>query len=124
MSLPRPNASARRSRRRAPRPLTAALAELLRAQRPFTATGEEQAVWLCLTPRLASAIARIAARRTGSMRGYRDHPAHAAARRAVRVSPAMAAQWRQDAWLAAAEGLICVEDALLLSAQIDPPDAA
>lgn len=116
--------SARRPRRRAPRPLTVALAELLRAQRPPAATDEEHGVWLCLTPQLASAIARIAARRAGSMRSYRDHPAHAAARRAVRVSPSTAAQWRQDAWQAVGEGLITVDDALLLSAQVDPPEAA
>jgi hypothetical protein len=118
MSVLRPIASARRQRR-APRPLSAALVELLRAHRPPTSTDDED-VWICLTPATASAIARIAARRDGSMRHYRAHPAHAAARAPVRICAATAAQWRADAWQAAGEGLIAVTDALALAAQIDP----
>ena len=121
MSDHRPIASGRR--RRAPRPLSAALVELLRAHRPPT-TADEEPVWICLTPPTAAAIARIAARRAGSMRGYRDHPAHEAARAPVRVSVATAAEWRQDAWQAADEGLLDITDALALAAQVDPPGVA
>ncbi len=122
MSNPRPIASARGHWRRAPRPLSAALVELLRTHRPPTTDDEH--VWVCLTPATAAAIARIAARRDGSIASYCEHPAHAAAKEPVRVSCATAAQWRQDAWLAAGEGLIGVSDALALAAQIDAPGAA
>lgn len=77
-----------------------------------------------MTPAAADAIARIASRRAGSMETYRDHPARDAARGARRVSRMTAAQWRDDAWQAAGEGLIDVADARLLAAQIDPPSAA
>ena len=120
MSGSKPTASARRQRRRAPRPLTAALVELLRAHRP-AATTDEQAVWVCLTPATAAAIARIAARREGSLARYRDHPAHRAARQPVHVCAATAAEWRRDAWQAADEGLIGVDDARALAAQVDAP---
>lgn len=123
MSVLRPIASARGPRRRAPRPLTAALVELLRAHRPLTTIDEEH-VWICLTPATAAAIARIAARRAGSMQSYRDHPAHESAQRPMRVPAATAAVWCEDAWQAAGEGLIGVSDALLLAAQIDDPGAA
>ncbi|MFP5364306.1 MAG: hypothetical protein ACLGI5_16420 [Thermoleophilia bacterium] len=123
MSVLRPNASARRQHRRAPRSLTAALVELLRAHRPPTTTADDH-VWICLSPATAAAIARIAARRAGSMRSYRDHPAHEATRRPLRVPQAMAAVWCEDAWQAAGEGLIGISDALLLAAQLDAPDAA
>ena len=123
MSVLRPIASARGQRRRAPRPLGAALVELLRAHRPPTTT-DDDGVWVCLTPATASAIARISARRDGSMRRYREHPAQEAARAAVRVHATTAAEWRADAWQAAGEGLIAVTDALALCAQIDPPGAA
>ncbi len=122
MSVFRPGASTRRQRRRAPRPLTAALVELLRAHRPPTT--DESDVWVCLTPATASAIARVAARREGSLAGYRDHPAHRASRQPVRVCAATAAEWRLDAWQAADEGLIGVDDARALAAQIDPPEAS
>ena len=118
MSLPRPTAPVRRQRRRTPRPLTAALVELLRTHRP-SPTIDEEHIWICLTPATAAAIARIAARRAGSMKGYRDHPAHEAARRPLRVSATTAMQWRLDARQAADEGLIGVPEALLLDAQID-----
>ena len=121
MSVLKPTGSARRERRRAPRPLTAALVELLRTHRPPPTN--EQDVWVCLTPAAASAIARIAARREGSLAGYRDHPAHRAARQPVRVCAATAAEWRRDAWQAADEGLIGVDDARALAAQIDAPQA-
>ena len=118
MSLPRRTEPARRQRRRTPRPLTVALVELLRTHRP-THTADEEGVWVCLTPATAAAIARIAARRAGSIEHYRDHPAHEAARRPLRISATTAAQWCRDAWQAAAEGLIDERDALLLAAQID-----
>ena len=121
MSVLKPTGSARRERRRAPRPLTAALVELLRAHRPAPTT-DEQAVWVCLTPATASAIARIAARREGSLARYRDHPAHEASRQPLRVCAATAAEWRQDACQAADEGLIGVDDARALAAQIDAPE--
>ena len=120
MSVFRPSASTRRQRRRTPRPLTAALVELLRAHRPSTT--DESDVWVCLTPATASAIARVAARREGSLAGYRDHPAHRASRQPVRVCAATATQWRPDAWQAADEGLIGVDDARALAAQIDAPE--
>ena len=119
MSVFRSSASTRRQRRRTPRPLTAALVELLRAHRPPTT--DESDVWVCLTPATAAAIARIAARREGSLAGYRDHPAHRAARQPIRVCAATAAEWRLDAWQAADEGLIGVDDARALAAQIDAP---
>ena len=121
MSVLKPTGSARRERRRAPRPLTAALVELLRAHRP-AATTDEQAVWVCLTPATASAIARIAARRDRTLARYRDHPAHEASRQPLRVCAVTAAEWRQDAWQAADEGLIGADDARALAAQIDAPD--
>ena len=120
MSVLKPTEAARRHRR-APRPLTAALVELLRTHRPPPTN--EQDVWVCLTPAAASAIARIAARREGSLAGYRDHPAHRAARQPMRVCAATAAEWRRDAWQAADEGLIGVDDARALAAQIDAPQA-
>ena len=120
MSVLRPTEAARRQRR-APRPLTAALVELLRAHRPPSTT-HGQDVWVCLTPATASAIARVAARREGSLARYRDHSAHRAARQPVRVCAATAAEWRRDAWQAAGEGLIGVDDARALAAQIDPPE--
>ena len=123
MSDLRPIASARGQRRRAPRPLIAALVELLRACRPATTAGDEH-VWICLTPATAAAIARIAARRDGSIESYREHPAHEATQQPIRVAATTAADWRQDAWQAAGEGLIGVTDALALCAQIDPSDAA
>lgn len=123
MSDLRPIASARRHRRRAPRPLTAALVELLRACRPATTAGDEH-IWICLTPATAAAIARIAARRDGSIESYRKHPAHEATQQPIRVAAATAADWRQDAWQAAGEGLIAITDALALCAQIDPSGAA
>ncbi len=122
MSIRKAIPSARRERRRAPRPLTAALAELLRAQRP-PITGDDWA-WVCLTPATAAAIARIAARRDGSLLRYREHPAHAAVRQPIQVSAATAGQWCLDAWQAADEGLIDVADALAFAAQIDPPGVA
>ena len=122
MSVPRTHRPAR-PRRRAPRPLTAALAELLRLHRPPT-TSEPDSVWICLTPATAAAIARVAARRAGSMAGYREHPAHDAARGPVTVPAATAQQWRDDAWQAAGDGLIAVADALIVAAQVDPPGAA
>ena len=103
----KPTGSARRERRRAHRP---------------AATTDEQAVWVCLTPATASAIARIAARREGSLARYRDHPAQRASRQPVRVCAATAAEWSRDAWQAADEGLIGVDDARALAAQIDPPE--
>ena len=124
MSHLRPIASARGQRRRAPRPLTAALVELLRAHRPPPSTTDDEHVWICLTPATAAAIARIAARRDGSIESYRDHPAHEATHRPTRVAATTAADWRQDAFQAAGEGLIGVTDALALCAQIDPSDAA
>ena len=108
---------------RAPRPLTAALVELLRTHRPPTTTDDEY-VWICLTPATAAAIARVAARRDGSIASYRDHPAHEATHRPTRVAATTAADWRQDAWQAAGEGLIGITDALALCAQIDPSGAA
>lgn len=123
MSDLRPIASARGQRRRAPRPLTAALVELLRAHRPPT-TADDEHVWICLTPATAAAIARIAARRDGSIESYREHPAHEATRQPIRVTAATAADWRRDAWQAAGEGLIAITDALALCAQIDPSGAA
>ena len=120
MSSSKPTASLRGQRRRAPRPLTAALVELLRAHRPPTT--DESDVWVCLTPATASAIARIAGRREGSLAGYRDHPAHRASRQPLRVCAATAAEWRRDAWQAVDEGLIGVDDARALAAQIDPPE--
>jgi hypothetical protein len=123
MSVLRPTSSARRQHRRAPRPLTASLVELLRAHRPPTTTADEH-VWICLSPATAAAIARIAARRAGSMRSYRDHPAHQAIQQPLRVPAATAAVWCEDAWQAAGEGLIGVSDALLLAAQLDAPGAA
>ena len=120
MSVFRPSASTCRQRRRTPRPLTAALVELLRAHRPPTT--EESDVWVCLTPVTAAAIARIAARREGSLCGYRDHPAHRASRQPVRVCAAMATQWLLDAWQAADEGLIGIDDARALAVQIDAPE--
>ena len=123
MSLPRPTASGRRKPRRGPRPLTAALVELLRTHRPPPTTDEDQ-TWICLTPATAAAIARIAARRAGSIEHYRDHPAHEAARRPLRIPATTAAQWRRDAWQAAGEGLIDARDALLLAAQVDPSGPA
>ena len=119
MGVLKPTEAARRQRR-APRLLTAALVELLRAHRPPSTT-KEQDVWVCLTPATAAAIARIAARREGSLAGYRDHPAHRASRQPVRVCAATAAEWRRDAWKAADEGLIGVDDARALAAQIAPP---
>jgi len=101
--------------------LTAALVELLRAHRPPTT--DESDVWVCLTPATAAAIARIAARREGSLAGYRDHAAYEATRKSVRVCAATAADWRLDAWQAADEGLIGVDDARALAAQIDAPQA-
>ncbi|HEX4344686.1 MAG TPA: hypothetical protein VHZ31_03900 [Solirubrobacteraceae bacterium] len=123
MSLSRPTVAGRRRRRRAPRPLTAALAELLRIHRPAPAPPGD-ALWISVTPALAAATARIAARRDGSITSYHDHGAHEAARRPVLVPAAIAAQWCRDAWQAAGEGLIGVPDALLLAAQIDPRGAA
>ena len=124
MSDLRPIASARGQRRRAPRLLTAALVELLRAHRPPPSTADDEHVWICLTPATAAAIARIAARRDGSIESYREHPAHEATQQPIRVATATAADWRQDAWQAAGEGLIAITDALALCAQIDPPGAA
>lgn len=122
MTIRRPIAE-HRQRRRAPRPITGALVELLRAHRPLT-TADDGHVWVCLTPATAAAIARIAARRDGSMRDYRDHPAHEATRHPVRIPASTAALWCEDAWRAAGEGLIGVGDALALAAQVDPPGAA
>ena len=119
MSVLKPTEAARRQRR-APRLLTAALVELLRAHRPPSTT-HEQDVWVCLTPATAAAIARIAARREGSLARYRDHPAHQASRQPLRVCAATAAEWRRDAWQAADEGLIGVDDARALAAQVDAP---
>jgi len=120
MSVLKPTEAARRQRR-APRLLTAALVELLRAHRPPSTTNEQD-VWVCLTTATASAIARVAARREGSLAGYRDHPAHRAARQPVHVCAATAAEWRRDAWQAADEGLIGIDDARALAAQIDAPE--
>ena len=103
----KPTGSARRERRRAHRP---------------AATTDEQAVWVCLTPATARAIARIAARREVSLCGYRDHPARLAVGRPLRVCAATAAEWRRDAWQAVDKGLIGVDDARALAAQIDPPE--
>jgi hypothetical protein len=46
---------------------------------------------------------------------------HEASRAPLRVCAATAARWRADAWLAAGEGLVAVQDARALAAQIDPP---
>jgi hypothetical protein len=121
VSSPRSNASARRQRRRAARPLTAALTELLHTHRPPIVEGH---IWISMTPAMAVAIADIAARRTDSIQSHRDHPAHEAVRRPLRVSAKTAEQWRRDAWQAAGEGLIGAPEARLLAAQIDPPGAA
>jgi hypothetical protein len=118
VTLPRRTEPASWQRRRRPRPLTAALVELLRTHRP-THSSDEEHIWVCLTPATAAAIAQIAARRAGWIERYRDHPAHEAARRPLRISATTASQWRGDAWRAAGEGLIDEQEALLLAAQID-----
>lgn len=89
-----------------------------------TPATDHEHVWICLTPATAAAIARIAARRSGSIVALHEHPAHEAAHGPTSVGVEIAAQWRRDAWQAADEGLIAVTDALLLAAQIDPPGAA
>lgn len=109
-------------RRRAPRLIAPAIVALLRAARP--ACDDDEGVWVCVAPVTADAIARVAARRAGSIERLQDHPIHEAAERPVRVPTDLAAEWRRDAWQAAREGLIATTDALAISAQIDPPDAA
>ena len=72
----------------------------------------------------ADAIARIAARRTGSITTATDHPARSAVATSVAVARETARQWSADAWQAAREGLIDTTAAQALSDQTGPPDAA
>lgn len=124
MSGPRrkPSPRAAPTRRRSPRPIGVAIVALLRASHPPSGPGDD--VWVCAAPATADAIARVAARRAGSIEGLRAHPIHGATEQAIRVPADVAAQWRRDAWQAARQGLISTTDALALSAQIDPPDIA
>lgn len=118
MSTSRQQIATRARWRRAPRPLGVALVELLHAHRP-PQLDDGAPVWICVTPATAAAIARVAARLTGSIARQHEHPVHAAALGPIRVDVATAQRWRADAWRAAGEGLIAVSDALALAAQID-----
>jgi hypothetical protein len=108
------------SQRRSLRPIGPAVAELLDTLRP-TSDGP---IDITLSARTAAAIARLDARRTGTLTDRRTHPAHAAATTIVAVDRPTLERWTTLAWQAVGEGLLAPPDAQALSDLLEPRGAA